>query len=100
MLSPFWLTGGSSPAPKLHVTVVVPRVNVAPDAVLNVGVMAPSTMSAALAEYVTTAPDGPVASAVMLVGSVSAGAVVSTTVTPNEPLDRLSCASWAEQFTV
>src|SRR5437762_13530667 len=74
--------------------------NVEPDAWSQDGVLAPSTMSEAVAVYVTTAPAGPVASTVMSLGSDSTGAVVSTTVTPNAAADELPCASEAEQCTV
>ncbi len=54
---------------------------VSPDCLLQVGVIAPSTMSLAVgATKVTTAPFAPVASTALGVGTVIEGGVVSTTV--------------------
>jgi hypothetical protein len=69
-----------------QLTVVVPSANVEPEAGEQLGVSAPSTRSAADAEYVTAAPDAPDASWPNDAGTVSTGAVVSTTVTSNAPL--------------
>ena len=57
--------------------VVVSRAKVEPERGEQVGVIAPSTISLAVAVKVTAAPEGPVASAVMLAGKVNAGGVVS-----------------------
>src|SRR5205085_2410918 len=64
----------------LHRTVVAPPGNVEPEAGLHVGVIAPSTLSSAVATYVTSA-----VSVAMLSGSVSDGATVSVTNTLNLP---------------
>lgn len=67
-------------------TVVVPNGNVLPEGGTQVGVIAPSTMSEALAEKLTTAPDEPVASTVIFEGTVTVGGVVSCTVIVKEAL--------------
>src|SRR2546422_989019 len=61
----------------VHMTVVVPRGNVEPDAGLHVGVIVPSTSSVAVAVSVTTAPLGPVASTTMGCGIAIVGGVVA-----------------------
>src|SRR3989304_3235465 len=64
-------------------TVVEPSGNVEPETGKHDGVMSPSTISVAVAEYVTEAPDADVASAVISDGRLSVGPVVSNTVTKN-----------------
>jgi hypothetical protein len=83
-----------------QVTVVVPRGNVAPEALEHVGMIGPSLLSTAVAApKVTTAPAGPVASAVLLGGTVTTGEAGSCTVTVKEPEAELLLASVAVQFT-
>ncbi len=64
-----------------QVTVVVPNAKVEPEAGEQIGTMAPSTLSVAVAVKLTGAPDGPVASAVISAGTITVGAVLSTNVT-------------------
>jgi hypothetical protein len=69
-----------------QVTVVVPTVNVEPDAGEQLGVSDPLTRSLADAgPYVMVAPSGLPVVSVTFSGGVTVGAVVSTTVTVNEP---------------
>lgn len=75
-----------------QLTVFVPAANVDPLAGVHVGVLAPSTRSAAETVNVTVAPAGLVESFVMFAGSVNTGAFVSLTVTVNDP-DTLACAA-------
>jgi hypothetical protein len=84
-----------------HVTFVVPRGNVLPDAGEQLAGSAPSTVSDAEAEKLTAAPPGPVASAVIPPGTVTTGGVVSWTVTLND-WDEVSfvIGSVAEHVTV
>jgi hypothetical protein len=86
----------------VHVTVVAPTENVVPEAGLQLGVIEPSTLSLALAEYVTTAPPGCPVVTVKSPGTVIVGGVVSTrfTVTEKLPLVEFECASVAVQMTV
>jgi hypothetical protein len=84
----------------VQVTVVTPIRNVEPLAGVQLTGRAPSTLSAADAEYVNTAPVGPVASMVAFAGSVNAGGVVSATVTLNEAEPVLPWVSVAVQVTV
>jgi hypothetical protein len=81
----------------VHVTVVEPNGNVAPDGIEQLGVIAPSTRSAAAAVYVTAVPPGAVASTVIVPGTVTAGAVVSLTTTLNAALPTLPFESTAVQ---
>jgi hypothetical protein len=71
---------GFEPSVAVHVTVVVPRMKVEPEAGVHVGVTDPTTMSVAEALYVTAAPAELVASAVIGPGVVITGGVVSCTV--------------------
>src|SRR5260370_23716562 len=64
----------------VHVTVVGPIGNVAPETGAQANVAA-SSGSVALTAYVTTAPLALVATAVMLVGRLRVGAVLSSTTT-------------------
>ena len=104
MLSPFWLTGGSSPAPKLYVTVtsmapvpvlpwasvaeqstlVWPGAKVAPDVGAQCTGTVPSTMSVAVAVHHAGAPDALSAVTDTLPGRLRLGLVLSVTVTVNE----------------
>ena len=84
----------------MHVTVVVPIANAAPDAGVHVVERLPSTRSVALVVNVTVAPLAPVASAVIGDGTVTTGTVVSETVTLKEALAELFRVSEALQFTV
>ena len=69
----------------MHVTDVTPIANVEPDAGVQDGATAPSTMSVAVAANATTAPPAPVAcTLVTFGGTVTTGGVVSTTVTVND----------------
>ena len=72
-----------------QLTVVEPSGNVEPEAGEHVGVMLPSTISDAVAEYVTGAPAADVASAVISDGRFSVGPVVSTALIPNEAVSVL-----------
>src|SRR6185503_15610476 len=84
-----------------QLTVVGPNGNVAPDAGLQVGAIAPSTLSFADAKYVTTAPAELVASRVCEpLGTLRNGGLVSCTTTVKLPVFVLPCASVAEQLTV
>jgi hypothetical protein len=83
----------------LHVTVLLPRWNVDPEAGVQLELATASSGSLALNEYATGAPSGPVASAVRSPGSVSCGGVIRT-VTLKELLELLPWASVAVQFTV
>jgi hypothetical protein len=66
----------------VHVTVVVPTGKVLPEAGLQVGVSAPSTVSLAVAApYVTAVPPGLSVEVETLAGAVTTGGVVSSTVT-------------------
>jgi hypothetical protein len=69
----------------VHVTVVLPKPNVEPEAGEQFGVTVPSTLSVALGlgENVTAAPLADVACALMFPGTVSEGATLSTTLTVN-----------------
>src|SRR5260221_13085240 len=64
-----------------HFTVVVPNVKVVPEGGTQVGVIAPSTVSEAVAVKITSAPLALVASAVISAGKASVGLVVSWTIT-------------------
>jgi hypothetical protein len=66
-----------------HVTVVVPRRKIDPDADVHVGVSGPSTRSVAVDVNIATAPVGEVCSTVTL-AAVTVGGVVSRTVTRND----------------
>ncbi|HEY3146296.1 MAG TPA: hypothetical protein VGJ75_08100 [Dongiaceae bacterium] len=66
-----------------QVAVVIPIANVDPDAGAQIGAIAPSTMSFALALNVATAPAWLVAFTVTLPDVVTIGRVVSTTLTWN-----------------
>src|SRR2546426_434134 len=61
----------------VHMTVVVPRGNVEPDAGPHAGVRVAATASVAVGGEVTTAPLGPVASTTMGCGIAIVGGVVS-----------------------
>jgi hypothetical protein len=65
----------------LHVTVVVPKPKVVPEAGEQVALTTPSMLSIADDENVTAAPACDVASATMFRGTVTTGAVVSTSAT-------------------
>jgi hypothetical protein len=80
-------------------TVVVPIVNVAPDAGLQFGDRDPETRSLAVAEYVTVLPADESASTVVLDGKFRVGFVVSWTVTLNDMVAVLFAASVAVQVT-
>lgn len=82
----------------LHVTVLLPRWNVDPEAGAQLELATASSGSLALNEYDTAAPSGPVASAVMSAGKTSSGGVIRT-VTLNDPLEVFEWASVAVQFT-
>ncbi len=85
----------------LQVTVVVPRANVAPEAGAQVGVIAPSWASLAVAAKRTFAPVGPIASTVMSAGTVTTGGVFGGfTVIVKLALATLFRVSVAEQPTV
>jgi hypothetical protein len=83
----------------LHVTVLLPRWKVEPEAGEQLELATASSGSLALNEYVTGAPLDPVASAVMLAGTVITGGVIRT-VTLKEAFELLVWASVAEQCTV
>jgi len=68
----------------VHVTVVVPRGNVLPEAGEQLGVSEPETRSLADAENVTTVPAGLLVAVVIAAGTVTEGGVVSTTATSND----------------
>src|SRR2546422_6447655 len=81
-------------------TVVVPSVNVDPDAGLHDARTDPSTRSEAEAENVTLAPPGPVASTVRSEGTLRTGGVVSRIVTVNVRVAVLPATSLAVHETV
>ena len=85
----------------MHVTAVVPRAKVLPDAGAQDTDTDPSTKSVAVGEvYVTVAPSAEAASIVTFVGVVNDGAVVSTTTTLKVVgVAALLCASVAVQVT-
>jgi hypothetical protein len=85
----------------LQITVVVVTGNGDPDPGLHDGVIAPSTMSVAVAENETAAPPAPVAcTPPMFEGTDTTGGVVSVTVTVNDAEPGLLWASVALQVTV
>jgi hypothetical protein len=86
----------------VHVTFVVPTGKVLPEAGLQVGVIAPSALSVALAENVTVAPPVDSVSTEKSLGTFTTGAVVSVsvTVTVKEAEPVFPCASVALQVTV
>lgn len=84
----------------VHVTVVVPSGNVAPDAGVQFGVTAPSTASVAVTVYDITVPAGPTADAVNGPGTLITGGVVSCTVTVKLVRAVLPLASVAVHVTV
>src|ERR1700730_13867612 len=86
----------------LHVTVVCPTGKVAPDAGEQVGVIAPSRLSVAVAEKVTTLPVLTVVVWLMSAGAWTTGGVVSTRVMVILKLavPVLPCASVALHVTV
>jgi hypothetical protein len=84
----------------VQVTVVEPSAKVEPDAGTQTGVIAPSTVSLAVALKLTTAPDEEVASSVMSDGTLISGSVVSCTITLNDADALLPAASVAVQVTV
>jgi hypothetical protein len=83
----------------LHMTVVGPMGNVAPETGAQANVAA-SSGSVALTTYVTTAPLALVATAVMLVGRLRVGAVLSSTTTVALAVPVLPAPSVAVQVMV
>ena len=83
----------------VHVTVVAPTGNTAPEAGVQVTGRIPLTASSALVTNVTVAPAGPVAAAVMSAGSVRTGAVASATVRAIAQVPLLPLGSAANTFT-
>ena len=81
----------------VHVTVVEPSENVAPEAGEHVVATAPSTRSVAEAAKLTAAPAADFASAVSVPGTARAGGVVSETTTANEAVPTLPFESTALQ---
>jgi hypothetical protein len=86
----------------VQVTVVLPIGKVDPEAGEQDGVIGPSTLSFADAEYVSVFPPGEVVLSWMSLGTVTTGGVVSVNVivTWNDPEPVLPCESVAVQFTV
>ena len=89
-----------APSVAEHVTVVVPKGNIAPEATEHVTATLPLTRSVAAAVKVTNAPEGAVASVRIFAGSESSGLKVSTIVTMKLPDTVFPKVSVAEQFTV
>jgi hypothetical protein len=83
----------------VQLTVVVPTMNLEPDAGVHVGVSAPSFVSEAVAVNVSTLPDGSFEVSVMSAGTVTVGAE-SLTVTVNDAWDVLFDGSVAVQLIV
>jgi hypothetical protein len=80
----FGAAGFPAASVALHVTVVVVKPNVVPDAGLHEAGFGGSTLSVAVAANPTGAPPEPVASAMMSSGTAIVGGVVSTRFTVTE----------------
>jgi hypothetical protein len=83
-----------------HVTVVVPKVKVAPERGPHTGVSGPSTASLAVTLNVTVAPAPLAASIVRFDGIINTGGVVSSTLTLKLAVAVLPAASVERQVTV